>query len=185
MIYAKHNFASNFMNAAGTDFDGALNILTSEIVALMEKDRAGVVKVLSDSGVRTKDNMTNGEIINAVSNELYENRDFVNNLSELIVKNNISYMEAAGESDSGSGGGGNTNWVGAISSAIGSISGIFTQGQQNKQAKEQTKQMLIAELMARQNPPKTGLSTGAVVGIVLGSLAVIGLITFAVIKMRK
>ncbi len=174
MLYPANAFIENFTNAAGVDPHGAMDILINAVNDAIISDRAGVIDALAKSGVNIRETASNREIVSAVSNEIYDNKDFINKLSELLSE---KYYNADGEDKDSK-----PALINAIAGAVGSVAGIFSGGQQNKAAKEQTKQMMLANLMAKQNPP-AGLSGLAIAGIIVGAMVVVGALGFVIYKM--
>lgn len=178
MLYLKHNYPQNFLNANGSsDAESAKDIMLNRLIdaILLKKDE--FIKALNDSGIRTSATANSRTVVRSVIDNL-KKKEFVARLDKII-----------GPVPGSSANGKFSNFLGiddAISGVASAVSGYLSSGNNLDSEKEKTKQaelqLQAAQILAAKSGEKTGLSTGAWVGIGLGATAFVSLLIYVIAK---
>lgn len=91
MIYAKHDFTRNFVNAIGYDDNRMLSdMIIDELARLIVEDKKDVVKLLRNEGINVTVNDNEKVIANFVTSEISKgNIKFTDELSKIIAKKRV------------------------------------------------------------------------------------------------
>ena len=73
MIYAKHNFAENFMNANGTTFSLDRDMIISELARVINANPVGVKDAIFDCGINIDPQADKFEISSVMSGNMANN----------------------------------------------------------------------------------------------------------------
>ena len=192
MQYVKHDFHNNFLKAAKSgDKKLASDILAYELVELTTNSPSLVIAALQKHGIKIERKANAKEIISKVTSNI-DDSDFSKDLVMLISRGNRYSNEdgegetagsAAGKIGRGAASGG---VVGAVAGAVDSIFGFLKSGKEKKTsaAHDQAtlQQQALAMLAAKK--AKKGISGTTIAVIVISSVAIIGLITFLIVRKK-
>jgi hypothetical protein len=91
MIYAKHDFTSNFLNAVGNNDKGMLqDMIIDEVAKLIVEDKKDIVKLLRKEGINVSINDTQQVIANAITKEIANgNVKFTDKLSKMVASRRV------------------------------------------------------------------------------------------------
>ena len=94
MIFARHNFVYNFINASGSgDTFTTEQMIVDQLTRLTIEHRAKVIKALRDNGVDVKADATVEKVSKLVLENAAYNDDLSNELTDLIIEYNIPKTE--------------------------------------------------------------------------------------------
>tara|TARA_R110002012_G_scaffold271130_2_gene456311 strand:+ start:2279 stop:2953 length:675 start_codon:yes stop_codon:yes gene_type:complete len=155
MIYAKHNFAENFMNADGETFSLDRDMIISELARVINANPVGVKDAIFDCGINIDPQADKFEISEVMSGNMANNDCLQRSIGHLVLDNNVGWKDmlsfAKGDDEDYSnakGDGWKSFWKGT-KDVVGSeqfaqvlgvtIGSIYTAKQQNKQYEQSEK----------------------------------------------
>jgi hypothetical protein len=207
MIFARHNFVYNFINASGSgDTFTTEQMIVDQLTRLTIEHRAKVIKALRDNGIDVKADATVEKVSKLVLENAAYNDDLSNELTDLIIEYNIPKTEwkidADGELFKGLFNEGKEYLQGdefkvaartAIFNGVQKISdssnaakaGTGSSATPTLAEQYQERIRLAQNQAAMLKKEKEPLSTGAKIAIGIGILAVIGIIVVVVMKSGK
>lgn len=201
MIAEKHDFFMNFSNAvASQDAVLASQLLANEYAEVIAYYPKNVVQAIQDSGIKIKTPASDKDIVNALVENLDKSSELRHRMATLIAlnTNTISFsddtLNSSGEGasallkgifETGSGAAGGATAgpagaiVGAVAGATSSVFGFLKSKKEAEVAKQEMRTRMLESINARKGGQSKGLSTGAIIGISLGGVALITLAIFA------
>ncbi len=98
----QHDIAGNFERAYRSgDIKSKKDILFSEIAKMITIAPSKVISLLNSCGIETKNNLSNSQIVKAVTEAIYKNQKFANCLTNEILKGNSNikgkFIQGIGE----------------------------------------------------------------------------------------
>ena len=93
MIYAKHNFAENFMNADGLTFGLDRDMVISELAKVINANPIGVKDAIFDCGVNIDPMADKFEISEVMSGNMANNECLQRAMGHLILDNNVGWND--------------------------------------------------------------------------------------------
>ena len=197
MQYVKHDFHSNFLKATKSgDKKMVSDILAYELVELTTSSPFLVIAALQKNGIKIDNKANAKEIISKATNNI-GNKEFVKDLVVLISQR-VKYSNETGGAGALSDapekiavGAMSGGLVGAIAGAVDSIARIFGGGvriaktgaaSQKEHDQAVLQQQALALLAAKK--AKKGMSGTTIAIIVISSVAIIGLVTFLIVRQK-
>jgi hypothetical protein len=91
MIYAKHDFTKNFVNAIGYDDNRMISdMVRDELARLIVEDKKDVVKLLRDENINVKIGDNDSILANYITREIANgNKNFTIKISKMIAKRRV------------------------------------------------------------------------------------------------
>lgn len=198
MIAEKHDFFMNFSNAvASQDAVLASQLLANEYAEVIASYPKNVVQAIQDSGIKIKTPASDKDIVNALVENLDKSSELRHRMATLIAlnTNTISFSDdtlnsigdiinGLGETGAATAGGAASAGpagaiVGAVAGATSSVFGFLKSKKEAEVAKQEMRTRMLELINARKGGQSKGLSTGAIIGISLGGVALITLAIFA------
>lgn len=155
MIYAKHNFAENFMNADGETFSLDRDMIISELARVINANPVGVKDAIFDCGINIDPQADKFEISEVMSGNMANNDCLQRSIGHLVLDNNVgwkdmlSFAHGNDEEYSNAKGDGWAKFWKGTKDVVGSeqfaqvlgvtIGSIYTAKQQNKQYEQSEK----------------------------------------------
>lgn len=150
MIYAKHNFVENFMNADGKSFSLDRDMIISELARVINANPVGVKDAIFDCGINIDPQADKFEISSVMSGNMANNDCLQRSIGHLVLDNNVSWKDmmsmAASEDEeySNAEGGWAKFWKGTkdvvgseqFAQVLGVTIGAIYKGKQDKKAYE-------------------------------------------------
>ena len=179
MIYAKHNFAENFMNADGETFSLDRDMIISELARVINANPVGVKDAIFDCGINIDPQADKFEISDVMSGNMANNDCLQRSIGHLVLDNNVGWTDmlnfAQGndeEYSNAKGDGWAKFWKGT-KDVVGSeqfaqvlgvtIGSIYTAKQQNKQYQQSEKirqhELELAKLNSEAINNQLGMGT--------------------------
>ena len=93
MIYAKHNFAENFINADGDKFALDRDMIISELARVINANPVGVKDAIFDCGINIDPQADKFEISEVMSGNLAENECLQRSIGHLVLDNNVGWKD--------------------------------------------------------------------------------------------
>jgi len=93
MIYAKHNFAENFMNADGQTFGLDRDMIISELARVINANPVGVKDAIFDCGVNIDPQADKFEISDVMSGNIANNDCLQRSIGHLVLDNNVGWQD--------------------------------------------------------------------------------------------
>ena len=93
MIYAKHNFAENFMNANGTKFSLDRDMIISELARVINANPVGVKDAIFDCGINIDPQADKFEISSVMSGNMATNDCLQRSIGHLVLDNNVGWKD--------------------------------------------------------------------------------------------
>jgi hypothetical protein len=181
------NISENIINAGvSKDKDLLLEIVLDEIATMIQENPEPLIEVLQESNVKISSTPSKEDLINAVTKNIYRNRDFQKNLSLLFAKgvyrqpareefamSQAEYHNQDGGGGGGEGGGGG-NIVASVADMVGSIADWGKSGNELKAAEAGASATLYSKIFGDKTDKKTWLLPAiALAGVLLiGGLVV-------------
>lgn len=175
MRYEGKSFKSNFMNAIGSnDVELQRDIILDQIAELIKTNVSLVVDALIKSGVSVPDRYTKIDIINLVSEAIYNNAEFQKNIAFLIQKKTLNFSNGTGDG---------SKIGGALSSffstGLSSVFSVIGSVQDRKAAEANAKASLYGKIFGDDQAQKTNYLPYIIIG---GVLLLGGIIAVVVLK---
>jgi len=176
MIYEKHNSIKNFTRAGkASDSNAQRDIAMSGLANAIVYNKEGVILEIQKSGIKIPDDASQKAIINVISKNMAKNNLLRKNIASLIIgkkgrkHNGLPFLNASSSS---------TDWQSWANTAatLANAFGNKNKGGQNQQPYQQPQQQLQTYVGGIQNRPPTGISTGAIIGIVAGVVVISSLV---------
>jgi len=101
MIYAKHNFAENFMNADGKSFSLDRDMIISELARVINANPIGVKDAIFDCGINIDPQADKFEISNVMSGNMASNECLQRSIGHLVLDNNVGWKDMMSMATSG------------------------------------------------------------------------------------
>jgi len=157
MIYAKHNFVENFMNADGETFALDRDMIISELARVINANPVGVKDAIFDCGINIDPQADKFEISDVMSGNMANNECLQRSIGHLVLDNNVGWgdmkdlanAELYSNAEGGTGGGGWSKFWKGTKDVIGSeefaqvlgvtIGSIYQAKQQQKQYEQSQK----------------------------------------------
>jgi hypothetical protein len=189
MIYANHNFTSNFLNAVGSkDKFMQKDIILDALAKLIYEDRTrkDIIDLLKENGFNVSIKDKHDKIINIISDQVRrKNKHIINGLVNLILKNNATKGFSADDDDSdddsssddtttSQSNSGSSFPIAQIGSIATSLAGLFTKKSGTEQLNQRVKLATMQNAKATTGFPTWAKITLAVVGVGI----VIGIIVY-------
>lgn len=93
MIYAKHNFAENFMNADGQTFSLDRDMIISELARVINANPVGVKDAIFDCGINIDPQADKFEISEVMSGNMANNDCLQRSIGHLVLDNNVGWKD--------------------------------------------------------------------------------------------
>ena len=93
MIYAKHNFAENFMNADGETFSLDRDMIISELARVINANPVGVKDAIFDCGINIDPQADKFEISEVMSGNMANNDCLQRSIGHLVLDNNVGWKD--------------------------------------------------------------------------------------------
>jgi len=93
MIYAKHNFAENFMNADGETFSLDRDMIISELARVINSNPIGVKDAIFDCGINIDPQANKFEVSEVMSGNMAGNECLQRSIGHLILDNNVGWKD--------------------------------------------------------------------------------------------
>jgi hypothetical protein len=164
------------------------------VVATIKVNRSAVISTIRKNGIPLSANATDDQIFSAFVSLVKTSAKFREEFANIVkttekrVASATSSTLSANGTDSGNSGAEGSNWkkyLGEVftpevtSNLVNNLFGLFG----GKSPNEATDELRNADLrFQNQEPPKQGMSTGAIIGISVGVIALIGLTIYLVRK---
>jgi hypothetical protein len=201
MIYGG-NMMSNFSGAVlSNDKDMTKDVVLSEVHKILDKSPEILIETLNKSGQAVSKNVSKRDLVHLTVENLYDNADFRNNISAVIIGGNeegynnadgalMSKLQGlfskGGSSDSGASSGGGSapqvtvgaDPISAIAGAIGSVFSFAKSKGDAKAQKESDKRKLTMSLLSDDGSKKTNWLPIVLIGGILligGAVAYVSL----------
>jgi hypothetical protein len=180
MIFQRHNFKHNFLNAVETDGDLALEVVVNEINELVLDYPKRVVEALQKSGVRVPNKPVAKDLAVLINEQLTTNQTLRNELSNLILtRHQDPYINADG-------GKYDKMFVDSkdpdktrISTGISKTFGVVENNHDTKIDVPSTEKVMLENLdikMSQRGMSTTSSTTKIVVGCIVAALLIGGII---------
>ena len=92
MIYAKHNFAENFMNVDGETFALDRDMIISELARVINANPVGVKDAIFDCGINIDPQADKFEISEVMSGNMANNDCLQRSIGHLVLDNNVGLI---------------------------------------------------------------------------------------------
>tara|TARA_R100000005_G_C4995593_1_gene202506 strand:- start:232 stop:894 length:663 start_codon:yes stop_codon:yes gene_type:complete len=93
MIYAKHNFAENFMNVDGETFALDRDMIISELARVINANPVGVKDAIFDCGINIDPQADKFEISEVMSGNMANNDCLQRSIGHLVLDNNVGWRD--------------------------------------------------------------------------------------------
>jgi len=188
MINIVHDFYSNFNNALLSKDDKlTLDMLISELSTLIVKNKQRVIEMMNAAGVKTNKGISDTALANKIIDNAENNNKVRHGISFLIAEKHdlMNYSNTVTDDlkeglKTGTSAGAPADPVSAIAAGVGSIFGFLKSNKDGKNAKADAKNQLTMQILAQRGSKK--MSTGSIIAIVGGVVAVLGITLYFVTK---
>lgn len=144
------DISQNLLNASrSNDTELVRDVVIDQVVLMIKDNPQALIEALRFSNISIDDSASEAEIANKVSNALYNNSVFLEQLSKLIVQNEKmpvrpEYSNAADPVTA------SMNALAAIQGTFKEALGIASKAQEKKIEEEKTKQLIYARLFGQE-----------------------------------
>lgn len=197
MKYPKESFYTNFVGAyMSKDREITKDLIFNELAQIIVTKRKDVITMLTEIGIKFSKKPTDKEIVDAIIDNLSDDRRVDIVVAYLISEKNKKYEESfsnaggefwtkllgyisGGGSTAGSGTTTTTGGTSTIGGIAGIISSIFSYAQSAKEIKAQKeadKQALLQQILAYKTAKEGSKGSNTAVYVILGLVVVGGLI---------
>lgn len=91
MIFAKHDFQKNYLNAINdNDREMTKDVIIDELAKLIVNNKTQIVKIMRTHGVQVSYSDNKKKISNVLTSEIGKNKELRNEISKLIVQYNVN-----------------------------------------------------------------------------------------------